>query len=52
MPPFLYTSQAARDQLPQRVFMGSIIRCIATYEEPWWREDKATNFTFGFDPQV
>jgi monoamine oxidase len=40
----------ARDQLTQRVFMGSIIKCIAVYEDPWWRADPATNMSFAFDP--
>jgi monoamine oxidase len=28
-----------RDQLTQRMPMGSVIKCMATYEEPFWRED-------------
>ncbi|HEY6638477.1 MAG TPA: flavin monoamine oxidase family protein [Solirubrobacterales bacterium] len=28
-----------RDQLTQRMPMGSVIKCTATYEEPFWRED-------------
>jgi len=30
---------SARDQLTQRMPMGSVIKCIAVYEEPFWRED-------------
>lgn len=30
---------AARDQLTQRVPMGSVIKCMAVYDEPFWRED-------------
>ena len=29
---------AARDQLTQRVPMGSVIKCMAVYEQPFWRE--------------
>lgn len=28
-----------RDQLTQRVPMGSVIKCIAVYDEPFWRHD-------------
>jgi len=28
-----------RDQLTQRMPMGSVIKCMAVYEEPFWRED-------------
>lgn len=30
---------AARDQLTQRMPMGSVIKCMAIYDEPFWRED-------------
>ena len=30
---------AARDQLTQRMPMGSVIKCMAVYEEAFWRED-------------
>ena len=30
---------AKRDQLTQRMPMGSVIKCIAAYETPFWRED-------------
>jgi monoamine oxidase len=30
---------ALRDQLSQRVPMGSVIKCIAFYDEPFWRRD-------------
>lgn len=29
----------ARDQLTQRMPMGSVIKCMAVYEEPFWRHD-------------
>lgn len=29
---------ADRDQLTQRVFMGSVMKCIAAYPEPFWRQ--------------
>jgi monoamine oxidase len=28
-----------RDQLTQRMPMGTVIKCIAVYDEPFWRED-------------
>jgi monoamine oxidase len=31
-----------RDQLTQRVPMGSVIKCMAVYDEPFWREDGLT----------
>lgn len=30
---------ASRDGLTQRAPMGSVTKCIATYEEPFWREE-------------
>jgi monoamine oxidase len=30
---------AARDQLTQRVPMGAVTKCIAVYDEPFWRAD-------------
>lgn len=30
---------SARDQLVQRMPMGSVIKCIAFYERPFWREE-------------
>ncbi len=33
---------AARDQLTQRVPMGTVIKCMAIYDEPFWREDGLT----------
>ena len=30
---------AARDQLTQRMPMGSVIKCMAVYDEPFWRDD-------------
>ena len=29
----------SRDQLTQRMPMGSVIKCMAVYEEPFWRDD-------------
>jgi monoamine oxidase len=33
---------AARDQLTQRMPMGSVIKCMAVYGEPFWRADGLT----------
>jgi len=33
---------SARDQLTQRMPMGSVIKCIAVYDEPFWRGDGLT----------
>jgi monoamine oxidase len=30
---------AGRDQLMQRIAMGSVIKCVAIYDEPFWRTD-------------
>ena len=30
---------AARDQLTQRMPLGSVIKCVAVYDEPFWRAD-------------
>lgn len=30
---------ARRDQLLQKMPMGSVIKCLVRYETPWWRED-------------
>ena len=32
--------------------MGSIIKCIATYAVPWWRDSPDSNVSFVFDPEV
>jgi monoamine oxidase len=32
----------ARDQLTQRMPMGSVIKCMAVYDEPFWRDDGLT----------
>ncbi len=32
----------ARDQLTQRMPMGSVIKCMAVYDEPFWRADGLT----------
>jgi monoamine oxidase len=31
-----------RDQLTQRMPMGTVIKCMAVYEDPFWREDGLT----------
>lgn len=33
---------AARDQLTQRVPQGTAIKCLAVYDEPFWRADRLT----------
>lgn len=33
---------AARDQLTQRVPLGTAIKCLAVYDEPFWRADRLT----------
>lgn len=35
---YLPTLPAARDNLLQRLPMGSVIKCVATYPEPFWRQ--------------
>ena len=30
---------ALRDQLTQKVPMGSVVKCVAVYDEPFWRDD-------------
>jgi monoamine oxidase len=32
----------ARDQLTQRVPMGAVVKCLAVYDEPFWRADGLT----------
>ncbi|MCD6015435.1 MAG: FAD-dependent oxidoreductase [Geminicoccaceae bacterium] len=34
-----------RDQLTQRVPMGSVIKCMAVYDEPFWRADGLSGMT-------
>lgn len=29
----------ARDQLTQRMPMGAVVKCMAVYERPWWRDE-------------
>jgi monoamine oxidase len=36
---------ADRAQLAQRTPMGSVIKCQATYDKPFWRDDGLTGFT-------
>jgi monoamine oxidase len=38
---------AARDQLTQRLPMGSVIKCHAVYDEPFWRADGLTGQATG-----
>ena len=33
---------ATRDQLTQRLPMGSVIKCMAVYDEPFWRQEGLT----------
>ncbi len=33
---------AARDRLTQRMPMGSVIKCMAVYDDPFWREEGLT----------
>jgi monoamine oxidase len=42
---------ALRDQLTQRMFMGTIIKCIAIYNTPFWRNSTSLGNTFVFGPQ-
>lgn len=43
---------ARRDALTQRMPMGSTIKCVATYEEPFWREDGYSGFVLTDDDVV
>lgn len=36
---YVPTLPAARDQLTQRMPMGSIIKCMAIYDDPFWRRE-------------
>ena len=36
---------ALRDQLTQRMPMGSVIKCEAVYDEPFWRKDGRSGYT-------
>jgi len=38
---------ASRDQLTQRVPMGSVIKCHAVYDRPFWRDDDLTGQATG-----
>lgn len=42
---------ALRDQLTQRMFMGTIIKCIAIYDTPFWRNSTSLGNSFVFGPQ-
>jgi len=37
---------SARDQLTQRIPMGSVIKCMAIYDEPFWRADGLSGQAF------
>ncbi|WP_458191123.1 flavin monoamine oxidase family protein [Haladaptatus sp. NG-WS-4] len=43
---------ARRDALTQRMPMGATIKCIATYEEPFWRTDGYSGFVLAEDTVV
>ncbi|MFC7029062.1 flavin monoamine oxidase family protein [Halomicroarcula sp. GCM10025710] len=43
---------ARRDALTQRMPMGSTIKCVATYEEPFWRNDGYSGFVLVDDGVV
>jgi len=43
---------ARRDALTQRMPMGSTIKCVATYEEPFWREQGYSGFVLADDGVV
>lgn len=40
---------AARDQLSQRMPMGSVIKCMAIYDEPFWRRDGLSGQAISID---
>ncbi len=40
---------AVRDQLTQRMPMGSILKIIAIYDRPFWREDGSSGEALGLD---
>ncbi|MFC7230436.1 flavin monoamine oxidase family protein [Saliphagus sp. GCM10025308] len=46
------TLPARRDALTQRMPMGATIKCIATYEEPFWRSDGYSGFVLTEDAVV
>jgi len=41
-----------RQQLVQNVPMGAVIKIIAKYEKPWWRENKMAGFGVSLDHPV
>jgi monoamine oxidase len=43
---------ARRDALTQRMPMGATIKCVATYEAPFWREDGYSGFVLADDGTV
>jgi monoamine oxidase len=43
---------ARRDALTQRMPMGATIKCVATYEEPFWREQGYSGFVLADDGVV
>ena len=43
---------AVRDGLTQRMAQGSVIKCMAVYDEPWWRADGLSGQGLDPDGQV
>lgn len=43
---------AVRDALTQRVVQGSVIKCMAVYDEPWWRAEGLSGQGLDPDGQV
>lgn len=43
---------AARDQLTQRMPMGSVIKCMALYDEPFWRRDGLSGQAVSLDGPI
>ena len=41
-----------RDQLTQRMPMGSVIKCIAAYDKPFWRDKGLSGETFSLDGPI
>ena len=43
---------ALRDQLTQRMAQGSVIKCMAVYDEPFWRADECSGQAISADGPV
>ncbi len=41
-----------RQQLVMNVPMGAVIKIVATYKKPWWREEKFSGFGVSFDHPI